>query len=181
MSAFENFKTTMKIGADIVSGRAMVETLVPKNRNRVDAVITRADGTIEHLEPSYNSRVNAGALWQAGVMGNAAGTPANYIALSANVLSPAAGDTTLSGEITSNNLGRALGTYGGYTAPAGLGTSASYQISYTFTSTGAQTVNSAALFNASYPGGSLFVEANLSSAATMANGDSLQITWTVSI
>ena len=176
----ENLKTEFAVLASVIRGRSMVETLVPKKRNRIEATIIRADGTVEKLEPFYNSRVNTGASWQASVMGSAAGVPANYIALSGNVLSPASGDSTLSGEIVGSGLTRTQGTYGGYTAPSGLGASASYQISYTFTATGSQSVNSSALFNQS-AGGSLFCEANLSNAATLASGDQLQIIWQVNI
>lgn len=183
MSFFDFLKTTMRIGADVIRGRAFAETLVPKNRNYVKIEKIAADGTRTILSDGYNSRVNAGALWQAGVMGSASGNPANYIALSTATLSPAAGDTTLSGEITSGvnaGLARTQGTYQNYTAPSTLGGSASYQITNTFTSSGTATVNSAALFTAS-SGGSLFVEANLSPAATLASGDMLILTWTVNI
>lgn len=177
---FEQFKTTAKIAVDIMRGRCFAETLIPKKRNAISAFITRADGTVEGLAISYNSRVNAGALWQAGIMGSATAAPANYIALSSATLTPAMADTTLTSEITTNGLGRALATYQGYTAPTSLAGAASYQLAKTFTATGAQTVNSAAIFNAS-SAGTMFVEANLSATATLASGDSLSITWTINI
>lgn len=178
----EKFKTNCKIAVEVLRGRAMPETLIPRKRNHVEIEIIRVDGTHEKVE-GWNSRVNAGALWQADVMGSAAGAPALYIALSSAVLTPAAGDTTLASEITSGvntGLVRTAGTFQNYTAPGSLGGAASYQITNTFTSAASTTVNSAALFNASSVG-SLFVEANLSPAATLANGDQLVLVWTINI
>jgi hypothetical protein len=179
----KKIKEVAHVLSDVLGGKAFVETLVPTKRNKVEISIFRPDGSLKAYSCGYNSRVNAGALWQATLMGSAAGTPANYMALSATVLTPAATDTTLSGEITAgtnSGLARSQGTYGGYSAPASLGAQATYTISKTFTSSASTTVNSAAMFNAS-SGGSLFVEANLSPAATLANGDQLVLTWTINI
>ncbi len=150
------------------------------------AVIIRKNGNVEIIDPNHNSRVNVGAalityLISGSNLGSLTtpGVPIN-IALSANTLTPAATDTTLSGEISLNGLGRHVGTVGGYSAPASLDGAASYTITYTWTASGAQTVNSAALFDA-ISGGNLFVEANLSSSATLGNGDNIQVTWTVNL
>jgi hypothetical protein len=175
----ENFTTEDGVGAKVSYNRLAAETLIPHKRNEVIAEIRRANGSSELIR-GWNSRVSAGASWQAQLMGSAAGTPANYIALSSTTLTAANGDTTLSGELTSAGMSRALGTYGGYTAPSSLGAAASYTISKTFTATATVTVNSAALFNAS-SAGSMFVEANLSTSATLASGDTVTITWTINI
>jgi len=182
----EKFKTTGRIAADIIRGRALPETLLPEERNHVELFISRANGDKEYVD-GWNSRTNSGAQWQATAMSGVAGTtsngPATFVALSSAVITPAAADTTLSGEITSgqnSGLARAQGTAGSYTAPASLGASASYQITKTFTSAGTTTVNSAALFDAA-SGGNLFVEAVLSPAATLASGDSIALTWSVNI
>jgi hypothetical protein len=177
----ENLKTEIGIGRDVILRRAFVETLHPKKRNKLAVFITRKDGTVEHLPASYNSRVDAGANWQAGIMGSAAGNPAKYIALSTASLTPAKGDTTLASETAVSGLARAAGTYGGYTPPASLGAAASFTQSKTFTNAGTTTtIQSAALFDAS-SAGNLFVEANLSSSATLNNGDSITITWTINL
>lgn len=152
--------------------------------NMVEVTITRANGKIERMMPSYNARVNVGAGIVAYLMTNSnlasltSPTFPIYIANSANSLTPAAGDTTLSGEISTNGLGRALGTIGGYSAPAALDGAASYTISKTFTASGTQTVQSAALFDAASVG-NLFCEANFTSSASLQNGDQLTVTWTV--
>jgi hypothetical protein len=181
MSKFgETLKTEVAVLGQVLAGRAFADTLIPSKRNSVQAVLTRANGSVEDLSVGYNSRVDAGASWQAQLMGSAAGTPAAYLALTATVITPAKTDTTLTSEITTNGCARALATYGGYTAPSSLNGAASFTLSKTFTATGSQTVSSAALFNAA-SAGSLFVEAVLGTAATLANGDSLQITWTINI
>lgn len=155
-----------------------------KGFNRVGAIIIRADGTKEFLGFSYNSRVNKGAdLTGSLLMATAfnsitsAGAP-KYIALSTSSLTPDKGDTTLSGETSSYNMGRVAGTIGGYTGPSTLDGAASNTITHTFTAGGSITIVSAALFDAA-SSGNLFVEANLSSSAVLNNGDTLAITWTV--
>jgi hypothetical protein len=182
MSDFtEGLKTEFAVLGQVMAGRAFAETLIPRKRNKLAVTITRANGAVEELSASYNSRVDAGAAWQAGLMGSAAGVPANYIALSTTSLTIAKADTTLAGETVVSGLARALGTYGGYTPPASLGASASYTISKTFTSAGTTTtIQSAALFNA-VSAGTMFVEANLSSSATLNSGDSITITWTINL
>ena len=125
---FERLKTESRIAADIVRGRAFPETLIPKERNHVELLITRKDGSTEYVD-GWNARTNAGAQWQAQVMGQAACTPALYVALSTTLISALMTDTTLAGEVTTalsaSGLMRAAGTYQTYTAPTGLGLAAS--------------------------------------------------------
>jgi hypothetical protein len=153
--------------------------------NQVEAIITRANGSIER-SVGYNARVDAGAALNASLIsgttlgGISSPAAAKYIALSTATLSPAKADTTLASEITTNGLGRALGTSGTYTAPSALDGAASYVLSKTFSATGTSTVVSAAIFDAT-SAGNMFVEANLSSSATVNNGDSLTISWTVNL
>ena|ERR1700722_11547033 len=90
----ENLSTEDAVGAHVSYNRLAAEDLVPRKRNHVVLEITRhATGKKEYVE-GWNSRVDAGAAWQAGLMGLAAGNPAKYIALSSTVLTPAHGDTT---------------------------------------------------------------------------------------
>ena len=156
--------------------------------NRVDAYITRANGKVEFLGPSYNSRVNAGAALAASLIsgttlgGLTSPSAAKYIALSTSSLTPAAGDTTLSGETSVSGLGRALGSAGTYTAPASLDAGCSYVLSKVFTAgvTGPTTIQSAAIFDAASTG-NMLVEANLSSSAVLGLNDQLTINWTVNL
>ena len=135
----------------------------------------------------FNARVNVGAALQASLMSGATfgglTSPAvpKYIALSGTTLTPAATDTTLSGELTTGSLGRASGAAQNYVAPVSLDGAASYNIFNQFTNTGGSTlVASTALFDA-LTTGNMFAEVNFSSTATMATNDLLQVTWTVNI
>ena len=176
----EFLQTEVAVLNQVIRRRAFVETLVPKMRNRLDVTVIRKDGTIEKQAPIYNSRVDAGASWQANIMGNATGTSAQYIALTNTAISIAHGDTTLSGEIVANGLSRAVGAYGSYVAPVSLNAAASYTISKTFTcATAPQAAQAAGLFTAA-SGVTLFVEATFSQVSLQV-GDSVAIAWLVNI
>lgn len=144
--------------------------------NLVHAWINRADGTHEELGIAQNLRTTVGADWQADVMGNSTQpAEAQYIALTTNTTAPAAGDTTLTGEIASDGLERAQGAY------THTGGTTSYKITHTFTATGAHTdVAKAGLFNDAAAGTLVFATL-LSSTATLATNDTLTIEWTVNI
>jgi hypothetical protein len=140
----------------------------------------------DRLRFSYNSRVDAGAALCASLIsgttlgGISSPSTAKYIAVSPTTLTPAKGDTTLSGELSTNGFTRALATAGTYTAPASLDGAASYILTKTFTATGAQTVASAAIFDAASTG-NMFVEGNFASSATLATNDTLTVNWTVNL
>jgi len=136
---------------------------------------------------SYNARVDKGAALQASLMAGSAlggitGQAAPlYIALSTSTLTPAKGDTTLTGETVVAGIARALGAAQNYVAPSVVDGAASYDIYKQFTLTGANTtVVSSALFDAASTG-NMFAEANLSTSAPMVTNDILQVTWTVNI
>lgn len=97
----------------------------------------------------------------------------NWIALSNDTLTETATSTTLSTEITTNGLARAQGTYA---HTAGTNTTT---IDRTFTATGTQSAQKAALFTASTAGTMnhvlAFTQRNLLSA------DTLQITYTITL
>lgn len=132
-------------------------------------------------------RTDAGKDFQSRVMGDTASTgtgsyaAANYIALTANTTAPAAGDTTLTAEITTAGGGliRAQATYA-HTAGA-----STYTLTKTFTTNGSDslpvTVGKIGVFNASSSGTMVF-ETLVSPTATLsAVGDQLTITETVTI
>ena len=195
---------------EVIQRRTLLETLYTKKRHRLDvqvivrcnAYVSFVDGKprtcdypgtcprhaldpsrITYLKPSYNIRTSAGALWQAGVMGQAAGVPSGYIALSTAVLSPLNADTTLASEITSGTnagLARAAATYQAYVAPAVMGNAFTYQLYKLFTTSAAANVNSAGQLTASSLG-TLFVEANFSAIAALGqDNDQLGVTWGIS-
>ena len=63
----------------------------------------------------HNLRTSAGITWQGNIMADTVTPPvnnqANYMALTNTAITPAMADTTLSGEIASNGLSRAQGTF----------------------------------------------------------------------
>jgi hypothetical protein len=144
-----------------------------KFKNIVEVIHRDANGNIKSRQKKCNLVTNAGVDWLKGLMANGGSGQALYIALTATAITPAAADTSLSGEITSNGLARAAGTY---TA----GSTGVFTVANTFTATGAQTVASAGLLTA-VSAGTLFAEVALSSSASLASGDTLQITWTVTL
>lgn len=160
----------------ITRGRTVEEQIAALQPNQVHAVIRRADGTVENLGVSINLRTTAGLDWQADVMGNATQpVSARWIALTTNTTAPAAGDTTLAGEITTGGLGRVAGTYAHTPGATSYTITASWTASATHTA-----IHKAGLFNAA-SGGTMAFETVLNAQATLASGDQLQVTWTVNI
>lgn len=105
----------------------------------------------------------------------------NYIALTANSTSPSAGDTTLTGEITTGGGGlvRAQATY------AHTNGTSTFTLTKTFTANGSDslpvTIAKIGIFNASSSGTMAF-ETLLSATATLtSSGDQLQLTSTVTL
>jgi hypothetical protein len=160
---------------------AISETMGAGRLNTITPVIMRKDGTVEVGETVKNSRVDAGASFVANQISGTVAAVAKYLALtSSTTLSPAKGDTTLASEITTNGLARASATYGGYTAPSSLNGTASFTLTYTWTATATQTVGGIGIFNAA-SAGTLLAEAALSQNYTLNSGDSLAITYTITI
>lgn len=128
-------------------------------------------------------RYNAGATWQAGVMGNpssngtGAYAPGVYMALSSDATAPAIGDASLVGEIISGTLIRALTAYG-YTTAA-----TSYTESKVFTSDQTVTIYKSALFTVATGGspifGSLLTAGGVNSPKSLFSGDQVGVTETV--
>jgi hypothetical protein len=127
---------------------------------------------------------NAGRDFVAGALGDRSGSrpaAADYLALTANSTSPAAGDTTLTGEIAtaSGGLIRAQAVY------AHTGGTATYTLTKTFTANGNDslpvTIAKVGVFNAS-SGGTLAWSTLLGTTATVsASGDSLTVTETITV
>lgn len=103
------------------------------------------------------------------------GGPARFIGLTTDTGGPAVGDTVLTTEITTNGLGRAKGTF------AHTGGTTTFTVSNTFAATGTQAnIHKAGLFTAANTtaAGVDVANTNLNADASVANGDSLAVTWT---
>lgn len=131
------------------------------------------DGAVFFEATNPNLRTNAGADAQASQMGNTSTQAAacNYIALSNDTAAPATTDTAVAGEINSNGLSRAQGTYNHTN-----GTS-SFTIVKTFTATGAQAAQKTGLLNAASSGTLCFE--NTFTQVSLQQNDTLQVTWTI--
>ena len=137
----------------------------------VHVVARHPDGTVFLDVTGHNLRTNAGINWQEGQMAGTTAAVCNYIALTNTAITPNATDTSLSGEITANGLSRALGTVT-HTSNA-----TSYTLANTFTATGTQAAQAAAILNASSSGTMCFE--NTFTQASLASGDTLTVTWTI--
>ncbi len=101
---------------------------------------------------------------------------AQYIALTTDSGAAAAGNTTLTSEITTNGLGRAQATTITHTDNTNTTT-----LSKVFTASGTHTaVHRSGLFNAT-SSGIMVHEAVFASDATLVSGDTLTVTWTITL
>lgn len=145
--------------------------------------VHRAVGHVQHIrdgkviweERDLNVKTTAGIDF---IFAQSYGTSAqanglNYVGLSNDTLSETTGSTTLSNEITSNGLARAIGAYA-HTAGQSTAT-----ISKTFTATGAQSAQKAALFSAASAGTMNHVLAF--TQRSLQNQDQLAITFTLTL
>lgn len=101
-----------------------------------------------------------------------------YIGVTENTAAAAAGDTTLTSEITTGGLSRALATYAHTNDAATLTQTKSFSVTSSFPA-----VHKAGLFTASNTtaGGIMVFETVLNADANVVNGDTLQITWTITL
>lgn len=103
---------------------------------------------------------------------------ARFIGLTTDTGAPAAGDTTLASEITTGGCGRALSVYA-HTAGTKTWTGTkSFAVTSAFTA-----IHKAGFFTCSTltAGGVMVWETVLNQDATVGNGDTLQVTWTVTL
>jgi hypothetical protein len=147
--------------------------------------VHRASGHIQHFrdgkliweETVLNVKTTAGIDFTFSQTYNTSGAQANglcYIALSNDTLTETSASTTLTNEITANNMGRAVGAYA-HTPGASTAT-----ISKTFTcQTGAQAAQKAALFSASSTGTMHHVLAFTQRSLQI--NDQLAVTFTITL
>ena len=108
------------------------------------------------------------------IAGNAS---ARYIALTENAGAASASDTALTGEITTGGCGRALGTYAHTLGAATFTLTKSFSVTATFPA-----IHKAGLFQVSTASSSILsFETVLNADASVVNGDTLQVTWTITI
>ncbi len=105
-------------------------------------------------------------------------SPARFIGLTTDTTAITGAETTLTSELTTNGLARALGTYAHTT------NTTSYTLQKAFSATGTQAaIHRAGCFTCltNTAGGLLIFISDLNADASVANGDTLTVTWTVNI
>lgn len=99
---------------------------------------------------------------------------ANWVGVTTDSGAPAAGDTTLASEISTNGLARAAATPG-HSAGTNVST-----LTITYTASGTHTaVQKAGTFNASSAG--ILVHENTFTSTNLVSGDQLALTWTMTL
>lgn len=163
---------------------------VQKRRRYVDGLLDGMDLLWHSI--THNERVDVGAAIQANRVFGTTGTTANGVLTviacattgfttktktDLSIGSASTGVTT--NEITGSGLARAAGTVSTYTAPASLGATFAQLLTKTFTATGAVTAHGSAVFDsATVATSNLFLEDTFTTDATLANTDTLQVSWT---
>jgi hypothetical protein len=160
------------------SAAADIEALAEEaGHNVVNVVARHPDGSVFKSESTFNLRTDAGDNWQSELMGKDSTPTVNlqayFIGLTNTAITPAASDTSLSGEITSNGLSRAAGTY------AHSANSSTYTIAKTFTASGAQSAQASALFTDVTVGSDTMPFIATFTQVTLATNDTVTVTWTI--
>lgn len=174
-----NLKDTVAVAEGVGSGMVAKQGLAAEvgiGRARMQLVHRNAAGEVLGEETVENLITNAGRDFLHSQGYNSSGLGANglnYIALSNDTVGETAASTTLSNEIAANGLTRAQGTYAHTT---GTNTTT---IDKTFTASGTQSCQKAALFTASSAGTMNHVLGF--TQRSLASGDTLQITYTITL
>ncbi len=103
-----------------------------------------------------------------------------YIAVTNSSFTPAAGDTTLTGEQTNGGMARAQGSVSANQVANGGSAIAQIAKTFTYTGTGSRTVSAAGLFDAS-SGGNMFAEKAFGSSVTLNTNDQLTVQWQITL
>lgn len=170
------------------AGQGLAGSIVVASRNSsgtgvtVYGVIVSNTATALTVDQWYDPTSTSGA---AGTTPNATGAyvvlpgqnPASWLAVTSDAGAPAASDTTLASEATTNGFARAVGTYS-HTAAA-----STYALTHLFTATGSLTVNKEAVFGAcnTTGGGVMPFESAEPTPPALLSGDTLQQTATITI
>lgn len=137
-----------------------------------DFQIIGVDGKVRDIWTVENLVTTVGFAQLALLAGDASATPFTYIAVGTSTTAAAIGDTTLVAEIVDTGLARAAGTVSRVTT---TGTNDTFQITYTWTATGAKTIEEVGVFNAVSAG--VMLSRALTTSKVVANGETLTSTY----
>lgn len=142
--------------------------------NMVHALITHPDGTFEDLGVTTNLITDAGIDAIASAHQNTA-FRADYMAVSNDATAPAAGDTSLTGELSTNGFNRAQATY------AHTNGTATLTLTKSWTATGTVSgIHKMGLFTAASTG-TLVYSTAFSVDANVTTDDTLEVTDTITL
>ena len=145
---------------------------ITKNKGRKDEVIIQED--IDNLLTTSGRDFFHAQDYTNTSAGTKGG---NAIALSVDATNPAAGDTTLVGEITADGLTRVQAS----TISHGVGTNVT-TLENTFTATAPFVdLHKSGLFNQNTIGGQMTHASEFTSDVTLAIGDTITVTWTLTL
>lgn len=168
----ENQKLTVKLNAFEPKTEGLAELKPVYN---VYATVKDPEGNIKSYSESHNVLVNNGKDFLKvclGVNASCGSSAFDFIAVG-NGSAPTSASTSLANEIAESGLSRSFGTY------TSTGTGA-WKVEKVFTVTGnVNSINSTAILNASSSG--TLMAGDTFSNTNVANGDSLNITWTASV
>ena len=134
--------------------------------------IRDVDGNIRDSFTVDNIVTNAGKQQLALLTGDPTAVPFTYLALGTSSTAVAATDTQLTAEIVDTGLERAAGTVSRVTTTT---TNDTFQITKTWTATGAKTVEEVGVFNAASTG--TLLSHSLTTSKTVANGETITGTY----
>jgi hypothetical protein len=153
-------------------------------RNTVEVVVRDKFGNVKSRSVTHNLKTNAGndflnkqMFGTSGIFGQA--NTAGYLALTTDSTAPAAGDTTLASEETTNGLQRTAQLTPTHSAGAN---STVFTNTFTYTGSSSKVIAKVGLFNDTHAnGGQLVFETLLATTGTVnTNGDTITVTWTIS-
>lgn len=163
------------IGIGGITEEQHANTGFVKVTGKCEVILSDADGKVVHEETYNNIITSAGKAAIAGLVGNTGGLTAfSYLAVGTSATTPVVGDTALGGEISTNGLGRASGTVTRQTTSY---TNDTLKIAYTWTASGASTVQEAGILNAASAG--TLLSHLLIGPITTSNGFQLTLNYTV--
>lgn len=145
-----------------------------KTQGIVELVCRRADGSIKWVHKTHNLITSAGKAQLALLAGDASATPFTYLAVGSSSTAPAAGNTTLGTELTTNGFARAAATVSRTTTNV---TNDTLRLVHTWTASGSATVEEAGVFNASSSG--TMLGRALTTTKSFVTGETLTLTYDV--
>ena len=140
-----------------------------------DIKVLDKNGIIKTDITALNSVVTVGKGLITSRLGQSSDAVVVYIAVGTSNTAVSAGQTALIGEISTNGLSRALGTFSQQTTTT---TNDTFQVTKTFSVSGTSTIEEVGIFNAS--SGVTMLSRALTGAISVVNGDQLIITYKLS-